>query len=111
MKTRNLFLSIVLLCICFVANANNKKSKALFTSNAVITDVDTTLSFFIPEEDASVYIYVSDKSDNVFQKVKVYQRGNGVIVCDKTGLAKGDYFYTLFVDGEVVDKQKLSIKK
>ncbi len=112
MKARNLFLSAILLLICVVTTtANNKKSKALFTSNAVITDVDTTLSFFIPEEDASVYIFVSDENHNVFQKVKVYQRGNGVIVCDKDGLINGTYYYTLFVDGEEVDTQKLFIKK
>lgn len=111
MKARNLFLSVILLLVCVVATSANNKPKALFTSNAVITDVDTTLSFFIPEEDASVYIFVSDENHYVFQKVKVYQRGNGVIVCDKEGLANGTYFYTLFVDGEEVDTQKLFIKK
>ena len=60
---------------------------------------------------SSVYVYVSDAEKNVFQKVKVYQRGNGKIICDKNHLETGTYYYTMFVDGEEVDTQKLEIKK
>ncbi|AOW19274.1 hypothetical protein [Urechidicola croceus] len=111
MNTKKLF-SVVLLLFCFIsinANSNEKKSKAIF-NNAVITDVDATLSFFIPEEFSSVYIYVADESKKVFQKVKVYQRGNGAIKCDKKGLPTGTYYYTMFVDGVATDTQKLVIK-
>ena len=82
----------------------------MFTSNATITDVETSLSFFIPEEHSEVFVFVSDENDNVFQKVKVYQRGNGKIYCDKSNLTSGTYVYTLYVDGEIMDSQKLTIK-
>lgn len=113
MSTKKLLLSAVFVLCCFMAiNAtNNNKTKASFIGNAVITDVETSLSFFIPEEFSSVYVYVSDVEKNVFQKIKVYQRGNGTILCDKEGLENGTYYYTMIVDGVEVDTQKLEIKK
>ncbi|MFT4684675.1 MAG: hypothetical protein ACI8RP_000456 [Urechidicola sp.] len=111
MDIKKLLISFLLLIFCIIAiNANNNK-KASFVGNAVITDVETSLSFFISEEFSSVYVYVSDAEKNVFQKVKVYQRGNGKIICDKNHLEPGTYYYTMFVDGEEVDTQKLEIKK
>ncbi|AOW19275.1 hypothetical protein [Urechidicola croceus] len=109
MKTKRI-ITVVLLFVCFTISANNnKKVKATF-NNAVITEVEATLSFFIPEEFSSVYIHVSDENKKVFQKVKVYQRGNGAIKCDKKGLPTGTYYYTMFVDGVATDTQKLVIK-
>lgn len=110
MNFKNLLLSAVLFLFCITFYANTNKIKATFTSNAIITDVETSLSFFIPEEHQSVFVYVSDVNEKVFQKVKVYQRGNGTIICDKNGLPAGTYYYTLSVDGEDVDTQKLTIK-
>lgn len=110
MNTKKQLISFLILVLCVIAvNATNKK--ASFTSNAVITDVETSLSFYIPEEIQSVYVYVSDFEKDVFQKIKVYQRGNGKIVCDKTSLKPGTYYYTMYIDGEEVDSQKLVVKK
>ena len=112
MDTKKLLISFLILVFCVIAmNANNKNAKASFVGNAVITDVETSLSFYISEEFSSVYVYVSDAEKNVFQKVKVYQRGNGKIICDKNHLEPGTYYYTMFVDGEEVDTQKLEVKK
>ncbi len=111
MSTRKQLFGVLLLFCFFTINATNNKSKASFIGTAVITDVDASLSFFIPEEYNSVYVYVSDYEKNVFQKVKVYQRGNGTIICDKDGLENGTYYYTMIVDGVEVDTQKLEIKK
>ena len=113
MDTKKQLISFLLLAFCiYAANANNENNeKASFTNNAVITDVETSLSFFIPEEFQSVYVYVSDSEKNVFQKIKVYQRGNGKIICDKSILTKGVYYYTMYIDGEEVDTQRLEIKK
>ncbi len=109
MKTKNLFLSFAMLFFIAI-NANNNNSKAMFTSKATITDVETSLSFFIPAEIKEVFVYVAGEDKKVFQKIKVYQRGNGTIFCDKTGLAPGTYYYTLSVDGVLSDTQKSQIK-
>jgi len=109
MITKKLILSIALLT-CVALSANNNKPKATFTSRAVITDVETSLSFFIPVENKEVYVIVADENKKTFQKIKVYQRGNGIIFCDKTGLVPGTYYYTLSVDGELSDSQKAVIK-
>ena len=102
MKINKLILSIALLF--FVAmNATDNKTKASFISNAIITDVENSLSFFIPEENKEVYIYVADENKRTFQKIKIYQRGNGIIYTDKSGLAPGTYYYTLSVDGVLED--------
>lgn len=108
MITKKLILSIALLT-CVVLSANNKP-KASFTSKAVITDVETSLSFYIPIENKEVYVIVADANKKMFQKIKIYQRGNGIIFCDKTGLAPGTYYYTLSVDGELFGSQKAEIK-
>lgn len=108
MIIKKLILGIALLT-CVVLSANNK-TKASFTSRAVITDVETSLSFFIPVENKEVYVIVADANKKTFQKIKVYQRGNGVIFCDKTGLSPGIYYYTLAVDSDSSDSQKVEIK-
>lgn len=112
MKAKNLLLASALLLFAVGVFANNvvSNTKIGFSNNAVITDVETSLSFFVPTEHQKVFIYVSDEKNRVFQKVKVYQRGNGKIFCDKTDLKPGTYYYTLMVDGEKVDKQKLLVK-
>lgn len=111
MTTKKLLLSVIMFAFCFVSiNATNTK-KATFVGSAVITDVEASLSFYIPEEFNTVYVNVSDEEKNVFQKVKVYQRGNGTIICDKDNLEAGTYYYTMVVDGVEVDTQKLVIKK
>ena len=110
MNTRNLFFGVILFFGCISINATTNKLKATFTSNAIITDVETSLSFFIPVENKEVYVFVADENKKTFQKIKVYQRGNGIIYCDKTGLTPGTYYYTLSVDGELLDSQKAEIK-
>ena len=106
---KNIILSFALL-FCFALNATNEKPKATFTTNAVITDVENSLSFFIPQENKEVYVFIADENKKTFQKIKVYQRGNGIIYTDKSGLAPGTYYYTLSVDGELSDSQKAVIK-
>ena len=110
MKIKNFILLSIALLFCVVINATNNKSKASFTSKAIITDVENSLSFFIPQENKEVYVYVADENKRVFQKIKVYQRGNGIIYTDKSGLAPGTYYYTLSVDGVLEDSQKAVIK-
>ena len=106
---KNIILSFALL-FCFALNATNEKPKATLTTNAVITDVENSLSFFIPQENKEVYVFIADENKKTFQKIKVYQRGNGIIYTDKSGLAPGTYYYTLSVDGELSDSQKAVIK-
>ncbi len=106
---KNLILSLALL-FCVTLNATNDKPKATLTSNAIITDVENSLSFFIPQENKEVYVYIADENKRTFQKIKVYQRGNGIIYTDKSGLNPGTYYYTLSVDGELSDPQKAVIK-
>ena len=109
MNTKKLLLSIALL-LCVAVNANNEKIKAMFTSRATITDVETSLSFFIPEINKEVFVLIAGEDKKIFQKIKVYQRGNGIILCDKTGLKPGTYYYTLSVDGVLSDTQKCELK-
>lgn len=109
MISKKFFLSlIVFFSFAFVVSAANNK-KASFKGNAVTVKTQTSISFFIPEELKSAYIYVSDESKNIFQKFKIYQRGEGKIIIDRDNLAAGTYFYTMYVDGEAVDTQKLIV--
>ncbi|GAB1307322.1 hypothetical protein KH5_00050 [Urechidicola sp. KH5] len=112
MKAKNLLLAsaFVLFAVGVFANNNMSKTTIGIANNAVITDVETSLSFFVPTEHKEVFIFVSDENNRVFQKVKVYQRGNGKIFCDKTGLKPGIYYYTLVIDGKKADQQKLQVK-
>lgn len=110
MRTKSFFFSFTFVLFSLPFFANSTTVKAMFTSNATITDVETSLSFFIPEEHSEVFVFVSDEHQKVFQKVKVYQRGNGKIYCDKSNLEPGTYIYAMSVDGIIVDSQKLTIK-
>lgn len=69
-----------------------------------------SLFFFVPEEVEQVYIYVSDDENVIFQKVRIYQRGNGYIVCDKSELQNGHYFYSLYADGKKLETQELLVE-
>lgn len=109
MKVKNYILGVLL--VMFTLSATAKDGEASFTKkkNPEITEVQTTLSFYIPEEIKKVYIHVSDENKSVFQKVKIYQRGDGSIICDKRSLGKGTYYYTMYIDDEAVDTQKLIV--
>ncbi len=104
MKTTKLFL---LLFAVFVSTASfaEKIEKDLTT----IKSDEESLFFFVPEDVKQVYIYVSDEEDHVFQKVKIYQRGNGYIVCDKSELEDGQYFYSLYADGKKLKTEELLV--
>jgi len=102
------FFILVLFCV-FTINASTDK-KASFKSKVATAQTETSLSFYIPKEIENVYVYVSDDKKNVFQKFKIYQRGEGKIIIDRASLDEGVYYYSMYINGKVIDTQKLIVK-
>jgi len=105
---KNIILTAFLLLSAITINATNNVET--FTSEIKITVKGNSLSFYIPTENKEVYVLIADDTKKVFQKIKVHQRGNGTISFNQSGLPKGIYYYTLLVDGELSDSQKVEVK-
>ncbi|AOW19273.1 hypothetical protein [Urechidicola croceus] len=110
MKSKSIINILSLTLFLFSLNINASNLSSATFNNTEYSETQTTLNFFIPEETESVYIFISDESMTVFQKMKIYQRGNGSISYGKDGLPKGTYFYSLIVDGIKTDVQKIVVK-
>jgi len=72
---------------------------------------ETTVLFYIPTDVSTANIQIYSLSGQLVKTIDIADRGNGYINLDLSGLASGNYNYSLFVDGELAGTKKMSVQR
>ncbi len=70
----------------------------------------STIKYYLPEGITNASIVFSSAVGQVFSTVALQETGNGELNINSDGLAKGTYFYTLYVGGRKITSKKMVIK-
>jgi len=74
-------------------------------------DQSTTIRYFIPNEVQQAHLQISDLTGKVVRQVNVKERGAGSYKLNAYSLQAGSYFYTLVVDGQVLETKQMVVLK
>ncbi len=95
----------------------------LSTNNLVLTDAkleqnqpnpfngSTVVRYFIPESIKNAVLRIMSIDGKVVKEVVISARGEGQTIFDATTLSNGNYQYSLFLDGELLDTKQMVLTK
>jgi len=93
------------------------------TSTTVLTDAkleqnqpnpfngSTVVRYFIPEGVKRAELRITDLTGKVIKSVAIQARGEGQTTFDATTLSSGNYQYSLFLDGQLLDTKQMVLTK
>jgi hypothetical protein len=67
----------------------------------------TTIGYTLPGKFATAQIAITDKSGNVVKQLNVSGTGKGTVQVDLSSLVSGSYYYSLYVDGKLIDSKPM----
>ncbi|PHN02165.1 tail fiber domain-containing protein [Flavilitoribacter nigricans] len=71
----------------------------------------TAISYFIPDTVRTAEIRFTDAAGRVLKSMILSERGQGKTILETDQLSQGIYFYSLVLDGELVDTKKMQAVK
>lgn len=71
----------------------------------------TTITYLIPEQAQSAQLQITDPSGKVLRRMEIEQRGAVQTTLDAEALPAGTYFYSLWVDGQLIGTKKMVLSK
>ena len=74
-------------------------------------DQSTNIRQFIPNEMQPARLQISDPKGKVIRQVSIKERGTGSHQLNAYSLQAGSYFYTLVIDGQVLETKQMVILK
>jgi len=70
---------------------------------------ETQVEYYLPSEVQSARIVVVDVTGRLISSKSISQKGSGIITFNAEDLPKGQYTYSLEVDGQLVDTKKMIV--
>jgi len=67
----------------------------------------TAINYNLPQTFTSAKIMITDNSGKVLKEVNISQGGKGGINVDASALSSGDYRYSLYLDGKLIDTKQM----
>ncbi|MEM8529015.1 MAG: tail fiber domain-containing protein, partial [Bacteroidota bacterium] len=67
----------------------------------------TTINYFVPDDFQQATICISDSNGNLIREIAITENGTGQIQINATQLSKGNYFYSLILDGKLVESKQM----
>lgn len=92
------------------AVAVNLTSARLGNSSPNPARTSARIDYVVPDESANATMVFTDANGKQLKQVTL-SKGNGYTNINTTSLAAGTYFYSLKIDGQVVDTKKLVVAK
>jgi hypothetical protein len=71
----------------------------------------TVISYYIPQAANSAFIKIINTKGETVKVVQVTAKGYGQFNFQATSLASGNYTYSLFIDGKLIDTKKMLLAK
>ena len=72
---------------------------------------DTTVRYFLPEATQNAQLRITDQNGQVISTLRLEGNGNGQVNIKSGTLSSGSYFYSLIVDGEIVETRQMVLSK
>lgn len=67
----------------------------------------TTISYTLPDKYALAKITITDKSGRSIKEVNISGNGKGSLKIDAATLSSGAYYYSLYVNGKIIDTKQM----
>jgi hypothetical protein len=71
----------------------------------------TSVEYFIPEHVKKATIQVTDMVGRTLQSISINKKGNGQLLLNTAQLTTGTYYYSLLIDGQVLETRKMILKR
>ena len=93
-------------------NSNLEAEDAYLLQNAPNPVVDQSqIRYFVPENMADARVEIADLKGIVLQTYELEEFGLNTVQVDTQSLGTGNYVYTLYVDGKIVDSRIMIVTK
>lgn len=100
------------LMACCNNSSNLEAEDAYLLQNAPNPVVDQSqIRYFVPENMTDARVEITDLKGIVLQSYELEQFGLNQVNVDTQSLGTGNYIYTLFVDGKIVDSRVMIVTK
>ncbi len=71
----------------------------------------TSIGYVLPQTYSSAKIIISDSKGTTLKQISLNTKGKGNVNVDAATLASGAYYYTLYVDGKMIDSKQMMSSK
>ncbi len=88
-----------------------KSTASLAQNNPNPFNQSTSIRFVIPQESKNAQLVISAMNGTVLKNFLLTNKGEGMVTVNGNELESGNYIYTLFVDGKVIDTRSLVLTK
>ncbi|MBP9882683.1 MAG: tail fiber domain-containing protein [Chitinophagales bacterium] len=99
-------------------SASAVKTSSAVTGNARLEqnfpnpfDQSTTIPYFLPENSMNAFIQIISLQGEIIKSIPVMGKGKGQITLRAADLQSGQYQYSLFIEGKLIDTKQLNISK
>ena len=72
---------------------------------------ETIINYFIPQGIKNAYIQITTLDGKVQDKLTISKNGTGALTIKTNAYQVGNYFYSLILDGQLVETKKMMITK
>jgi trimeric autotransporter adhesin len=86
---------------------NSKTEVALYQNNPNPFTVTTEIGMSLPENIGQATLIIYNMEGNQLKVIPVNDRGKAVVKIESNELKAGMYFYSLLVDGKVLDTKRM----
>lgn len=87
----------------------NSEKAVLYQNAPNPFNIETTIKYSVPSTAKSANIFVYDINGNKKKSFSLSERGEGNIKIAANGLSQGIYFYSMVIDGEILDSKTMLI--
>jgi hypothetical protein len=71
----------------------------------------TLINYYVPETAGHAFIKVTGMNGNAIKTIELNNTGSGQITLQTATLASGNYTYSLFVDGNLIDTKVMVLAR
>jgi hypothetical protein len=93
------------------SNGNMNKEPVLFQNAPNPFSEFTNIDYFIPENTTQASITVTDPAGKLVYSYTINSTGMGRVILKDESIAQGNYYYSLYANGRLIDTKQLSVVK
>ena len=93
------------------SHGNMNKEPVLFQNAPNPFSEFTNIDYFIPENTTQASITVTDAAGKLVYSYTINSTGMGRVILKDQSIAQGNYYYSLYANGRLIDTKQLSVVK
>ncbi|MEM9885091.1 MAG: tail fiber domain-containing protein [Bacteroidota bacterium] len=99
------------------ANASTSSNSTILTAAKLLDNQPnpfsegTTLRYFIPENVQNAALHITNTNGETIKVININQKGQGQVTLEAYTLSAGNYFYSLVLDGKILETKQMILVK